>query len=142
MSNEKTVAIDRLFASWLIGGGCAIIIATFAALMAGQALAEVRVRGQHATSKQPYWNVGRIDKDLTAACQRGEFKQRRYVTYSVGFIGERGRGLTGIANKEWNLVDPKGLAKTGFTYHFFNQGFSNCKVYVARTPEKRNDGNN
>lgn len=112
----------------------AALIACTTVVAVSGAEAANRVRGQYATSKQPYWNVGQIDKSLTAACQRGEFRQRRYVTYSIGFLGERGRGLTGIAKKNWNLFDPKALAKPGFTYHFFNQGYSNCKVYVARTP--------
>ncbi len=75
-----------------------------------------------------------MDKKLSGACQRGEFRQRKYVTLSVGFIGKQGRGMTGIANKNWNLIDPKGLAKAGFTYHFYNQGYSNCKVFVAKSP--------
>ena len=98
-----------------------------------------RVKGQYGTSKQPYWNVGKIDKALTGACQRGEFRQRKLAMYSIGYIGKQGRGLTGIAKKNWNLIDPKGLAKDGFTYHFFNQGYSNCKVYVAKTPARRDD---
>ncbi len=100
-----------------------------------------RVKGQYATSKQPYWKVGRIDRGLSGACQRGEFRQRKYVTYSIGYTGKLGRGLTGIANKHWNLIDPKGLAKEGVTYHFFKQGYSNCKVFVAKTPVNRNAGN-
>ena len=118
----------------------AVLVMTLAFSVAtvSVATAEVRVKGQYATSKQPYWKVGKMDKKLSGACQRGEFRQRKYVTYSVGFIGKQGRGLTGIANKNWNLVDPKGLAKVGFTYHFFNQGYSNCKVFVAKTPVKRN----
>ena len=100
-----------------------------------------RVKGQYATSKQPYWDVGRMDKNLSGACQRGEFRQRKYVTYSIGYIGKQGRGLTGIANKYWNLIDPKGLAKDGVTYHFFNQGYSNCKVFVAKTPLRTNPAN-
>lgn len=96
-----------------------------------------RVKGQYATSKQPYWNVGKMDRGLSGACQRGEFRQRKYVTYSIGYTGKQGRGLTGIANKYWNLIDPKGLAKDGFTYHFFNQGYSNCKVFVAKAPVRK-----
>ncbi len=97
-------------------------------------VAKERVRGQYATSKQPYWKVGTIDKKLSSACQRGEFRQRKYLVYSIGFDGGRGRGITGIAQKHWNLIDKKGLAKANLTYHFFNQGYSNCKVYVSITP--------
>lgn len=125
----------NILASWGIGSRLFYVVAACAFMTMAQVDAEVRVRGEHGTSKRPYWEIGRLDKALTSACQRGEFKQRKYVTYSVGFVGDKGRGLTGIAVKNWNLIDPKGLAKEGVTYHFFNQGYSNCKVYVAPTPQ-------
>jgi len=119
--------------------GSVCIVATAFALFVNTAVADAgsRVKGQHATSKQPYWKVGRMDKTLSSACQRGEFRQRKHTAYSVGFNGELGRGVTGIANKNWNLIDTKNLAKPGFTYHFFNQGYSNCKVFVAKTPLRK-----
>ena len=101
------------------------------------AIAKERVRGQFATSKQPYWAVGTLNKQLSNACQRGEFRQRKYLIYSIGYDGKNGRGITGIAQKNWNLIDKKGLAKPNLTYHFFNQGYSNCKVYVAKTPVRK-----
>lgn len=105
-------------------------------LLAVHASAKERVRGQYATSKQPYWNVGTLNKELSNACQRGEFRQRKYLVFSIGFDGNRGRGITGIAQQNWNLVDTKGLSKPNLTYHFFNQGYSNCKVYVSKTPRR------
>ena len=114
-------------------------IAVSVALLGGfTAEAGNRVKGQYATTKQPYWKVGKIDKALSGACQRGEFRQRKVATYSVGYIGSQGRGLTGIASKDWNLIDPNGLAKPGFSYHFYNQGYSNCKVFVALIPGEGN----
>lgn len=124
----------------LILNTSAVFLAVCIGFLPVSAEAGNRVKGQYATSKQPYWKVGKLDKQLSQACQRGEFRQRKLAVYSVGFIGKQGRGLTGIANKNWNLIDRKGLAKEGFTYHFFNQGYSNCKVYVAKTPARR-DGN-
>ena len=94
------------------------------------------VKGQYSTSTKPYWSVGVLDRRLSDACQRGDFLQRRIGSYSIGYIGDRGRGITGVATKRWNLIDPKGFSKPNFTYHFKNQGFSNCKVYVAKTPKK------
>jgi hypothetical protein len=93
------------------------------------------IKGQYSTSKKPYWAVGVLDRRLSDACRRGDFIQRRVGSYSIGYIGERGRGITGVASKRWNLIDPKGFSKPNFTYHFKNQGFSNCKVYVAKTPK-------
>jgi hypothetical protein len=108
----------------------------FSNLIVTSVSAKERVKGQYATSKQPYWNVGTLNKQLSNACQLGEFRQRKYLVFSIGFDGGRGRGITGIAQQNWNLIDKKGLAKPNLTYHFFNQGYSNCKVFVSRTPKR------
>jgi len=117
--------------------GAFAVPAMLVVLPVGQLMAESRVSGQYSVSKQPYWNVGTIDKQLSNACQRGEFRQRKYLVYSIGYVGGKGQGITGIATKNWNLIDKRGLAKPNMTYHFFNQGYSNCRVYSARTPRKR-----
>jgi len=100
--------------------------------------AEARSKRQYATTKQPYWSVGEIDKELSRACQRGEFKQRKSLNLSIGYLGAVGRGITGVATDRWNLIDKRRLAKADHTYHFYHQGYSDCKVYVARTPPRRN----
>jgi hypothetical protein len=113
--------------------------ATFVALGFGDfsiAKAGSPIKGQYTTSEMPYWSVGVFDGFLSDACRRGDFIQRRLGSYSIGYIGKRGRGITGIATKYWNLIDRTGLSKPNFTYHFKNQGFSNCKVYVAKIPKK------
>ncbi|NQV99497.1 MAG: hypothetical protein HQ483_07350 [Rhodospirillales bacterium] len=115
--------------------GVALVMA-IAGVSGSAVAAGSRVKGEYANSRQPYWKIGTLDKQLSGACQRGEFRQRRNAAYSVGFIGPEGRGMTGIANKDWNLIDPRGLAKAGFSYHFYNQGYSNCKVFVARMPAR------
>ena len=99
-------------------------------------IAKQRVVGQYTSSKYPYWNVGNVSKELSIACREGIFRQRKYLFYSIGYLGKNGRGITGIAKKGWNLFDPKGLARSEYTYHFFNQGYSNCKVFVAKTPQR------
>ena len=96
-----------------------------------------RTKGQYATSGQPYWRVGALNRKLSHACQRGEFGQRKLRLMTVGFLGSRGRAQTGIATSTWNLVDPNGLAQPNTTYHFFNQGYSNCKVYTSPIPRRR-----
>ena len=101
-----------------------------------EAVSKQRVTGQYSTSKYPYWAVGTLNKQLSIACRDGGFKQQKYLLYSIGYLGKRGRGITGIAKKGWNLYDPFKLAKPGFTYHFFNQGYSNCKVFMAKTPRQ------
>jgi len=98
--------------------------------------AETGVRDQYATSKQPYWRVGRYNRTLSIACQKGEFLQKEYLRWSIGFNGRQGRGVTGVAFKGWNLIDKFGRAQDGMTYHFHNQGYSNCKVYESQTPRR------
>ncbi len=94
-----------------------------------------RVKSQYTVSKQPYWAVGVFNRLLSNACRRGEFIQHDVESYSIGYLGEKGRAITGIATKGWNLLDINGLSKPNLTYHFKNQGYSNCKVYVAKTPK-------
>lgn len=89
----------------------------------------------YARSPSPYWKVGRLDPALSHACRRMQFNQLNAFHTFIGFYGERGRGSTGVARKEWNLDDPLGLAQAGFTYHFFNDGLSDCRVYVAGRAE-------
>lgn len=103
---------------------------------ASAARSKVSEPGRWATSNSPYWKVGTIDNRLTDACQRLQFNQRHLDRLFIGYTGEKGKGVTGIATKEWNLRDPLGLAKPGFTYHFFNDGFSDCRVYVAKSPAR------
>lgn len=89
--------------------------------------------GTYATSKSPYWNVGNYDDRLTKACRRGQFNQIKANVYNIHFLGPKGRSVTGIATKGWNLVDPRGMALDGYTFHFFNDGYSDCRVYIAQS---------
>jgi hypothetical protein len=88
--------------------------------------------GRYAKSKRPLWHVGHLDANLSDACRRSQFNQIHDQRHHIGFTGERGQGTVGFAKLGWNLRDPKGLARPGVTYHFFNDGHSNCKVFVAK----------
>ena len=88
--------------------------------------------GKYKNSKQPYWGVGQYNGTLSDACRRHEFNQKKIQNLNIGYSGKIGRGVTGIATQAWNLHDPRGLAEVNITYHFFNDRYSNCKVYVAR----------
>ena len=110
--------------------GCLLALALASSPVAG---AE-RVRGQYATSKSPIYRVGTLDPKLSRLCRDGKFKQRKLLLLSIGYVGPKGKGISGIAQKNWNLYDPTGAAKDNMTYHFFNQGYSNCRVYVAKNP--------
>lgn len=87
---------------------------------------------KYSRSKHPYWAVGQYNEALSNACRRSVFNQKKIENLNIGYSRERGKGVTGIAMLGWNLRDPQGLAEPNVTYHFFNDGYSNCKVYVAR----------
>lgn len=99
---------------------------------APKARSRVPVPALYASSEQPYWRVGDADKRLSVLCQKGEFNQIERYRWIIGYGGKRGAGVTGIANPAWNLYDPHRLALADHTYHFFNDGFSNCRVFSAR----------
>jgi hypothetical protein len=123
----------------------AFILAPYVGLVAlaavliggGGAHAGNRVKGEYAQSRQPIYQVGDLDVKLSKLCRKGLFKQRKILRLSIGYLGDKGKGVTGIAQKNWNLYDPTGVAEDQRTYHFFNQGYSNCRVYVAVTPPPR-----
>lgn len=101
------------------------------------ALAKNKVKGEHANSRSPVYKVGDLNAKLSRLCRQGLFKQHKLLRLSIGYIGDKGKGITGIAKQDWNLYDPTGASEADKTYHFFNQGYSNCRVYVAVTPPPR-----
>jgi hypothetical protein len=115
-----------------------MLVFLYIASLAQEAFAQSRVKGQYASSRSPVYQVGDYNGKLSRMCRRGQFKQRKILNLSIGYIGPNGQGITGIAQKGCNLYDPQGVAEDERTYHFFNQGFSNCRVYVAVTPRPRN----
>ncbi len=109
-------------------GQTALAAALAALTIFGAGLAQA---GQYANSRSPYWNVGSLNQVLSDACQNRQFNQIEPFQLTLGFIGPTGMAITGIAKMGWNLYDPTQLAQPGFTYHFFNDGLSNCQVYAA-----------
>lgn len=75
--------------------------------------------------------VGNLNERLSQACRAREFNQRRPYHIVIRFKGDRDTGVSGIATTNWNLYDPLGLAAPLMTFHFFNDGYSNCRVYVS-----------
>ena len=114
-----------------------LLAVIFTGGVASYAEARKRVKGQHSTTKVPYWKVGEISKELSSACQRGEFRQRKNLNLTIGYIGKTGWGITGIATNQWNLVDVRRLRKPNQTYHFYHQGYSDCRVYIAPTDKRK-----
>ncbi len=70
---------------------------------------------KHAYSQNPYWAVGQYNNVLSDACQRNFFNQKQIQNLTNGYHGDQGMGITGIATREWNLRDPKGLATQNIT---------------------------
>lgn len=91
---------------------------------------------QYGRSIAPFWEVGVPDPALSRLCRDGQFNQRAHNGYYIGYLGKAnpGRGYTGIAKKGYNLYDPTLQAEPKTTYHFFNDGYSNCRVYTAPDP--------
>ena len=110
------------------------ILRIFVGVISVLMLGEIAFAGptKYKRSKAPYWGVGQYNSTLSDACRRHEFNQKKIQNLNIGYSGKIGRGVTGIATQAWNLHDPKGLAEVNITYHFFNDRYSNCKVYVAR----------
>jgi hypothetical protein len=105
------------------------VLASFSAVAFGATA--MAGSGKFTITNRPYWNVGQYNGALSDACQRNIFNQKKIQTLNIGYIGKKGMGVTGIATREWNLRDPTGLAKPNITYHFYNDRYSNCKVYIA-----------
>lgn len=87
----------------------------------------------YAWTNDSFWNVGRLDKDLSALCRRNAFNQVQKNRLKIWYTGKGniGRGTTGVAKYGWNLHDPRGVALPDVTYHFINDGYSDCTVFVA-----------
>lgn len=75
--------------------------------------------------------VGSLNQRLSLACRAREFNQRRAYHIVIKFKGDTDTGVSGIATTNWNLYDPTNLAEPRMTFHFFNDGYSNCRVYVS-----------
>lgn len=119
-----------------VTSACRMALAALAllAFSAADATAANRVKGEYAQSKSRVSQVGQYNAKLSRLCRRGQFKQRKVLRLSIGFVGPNGRGITGVAKPGWNLYDPTGVGDPKFTYHFQNQGYSSCRVYEALTP--------
>lgn len=87
----------------------------------------------YAWTNDNFWKVGRLDKELSALCRRNAFNQVQKNRLKIWYTGKDniGRGMTGVAKYGWNLHDPRRVAVPDVTYHFINDGYSDCTVFVA-----------
>lgn len=113
-------------------GCCAALVACWlaAGLAPRPALAVDINPRQYGYSNDPFYKIGNINPELSKLCRLGSFNQRRIGEYFTAFGGES-RNIVGIAKKNYNLFDPTAKADPSKTYHFYNDGTSQCRVYVA-----------
>lgn len=76
-------------------------------------------------------------EDLSEACTEGNFTEgmRHAVTAIFDYGGTQAQ--YGVANWQFNLHDPQGLAEEGMSYFFYQGPDGDCTVY-----ERENDPNN
>lgn len=81
----------------------------------------------------PHWEVGNLDKELSMLCRQNKFNQIHKKRLKILYTDKKniGRGTTGVAKMNWNLIDPLRKAVPDVTYHFIDDGYSSCRVYVA-----------
>jgi hypothetical protein len=115
----------------------AIFLGLTALILSDTASAQKGVPGEWAQTKSGIYKVGDYNAELSRLCRQGIFRQRKLLRLSIGYLGDKGYGITGIAQQGYNLYDPTGASEPNRTYHFYSQGYSNCRVYVAVTPPPR-----
>lgn len=110
----------------------ALVLAAAAGLLAVVGT-DARAGSTYGWTNSPYWNVGNLDKELSLLCRRDQFNQVQKTRLKIWYTGKDniGRGNTGVAKQGWNLRDPLRKALPDRTYHFVNDGYSDCKVFVA-----------
>ncbi|MBE1237007.1 hypothetical protein IHV25_05025 [Phaeovibrio sulfidiphilus] len=108
-------------------------------MAAGDAVASERTT-LYGLTGSTFRKVGTLDPALSRSCREGMFNQIRKDRLYIGYFGPGPgrRTLTGIAKQGFNLHDPTGRAEPDTTYHFHNDGYSDCLVFVAREGDRPN----
>lgn len=122
----------------MLGATLALAVGTLALAPAAEAYDKSQ---RYGVATAPFQDVGTMDKALSSLCRRNMFNQRKKVNLYIGYVGENNSGrhtMTGIAKQNWNLYDPTRASEPNVTYHFFNDGYSNCQVFVAREGDQKN----
>jgi hypothetical protein len=120
---------------WGVGTRAVTMVAVVAmSLLPGQTAFALNKAIQYGVSTAPYWKVGTIMPELSKLCRKGQFNQVFKDGLYIGYGGKGNAGgvaISGIAKRGFNLYDPLGKADPVNTYHFKNDGYSNCTVYQA-----------
>jgi len=77
-------------------------------------------------SPDPLQESWKVSAELSSACSRGHFKQKRQHGLVAVMDGRKyGAGVGGHSS----LIDPRKLAKPQVVYVFTGQGTTDCRVY-------------
>lgn len=87
---------------------------------------------QYGISDQPLYKVGTHNSPLSLLCRQGKFNEVRINYYYMTFTNPEWGGAVGIAKKNFNLYDPEQKAIPTETYFFYQDGTSECAVYLAK----------
>ncbi len=87
---------------------------------------------QYGISKEPLWKVGTRDTALSLACRQGRFNEARINYYYMTFTNAEFGGTTGIAKVGFNLIDKDNKGRPNETYFFYQDGTSECGVFIAK----------
>lgn len=81
---------------------------------------------------QDWRAAGRVDKELSAACRRGEFREYAPNRFRAVFRD----GMLGVAfGHGMNLVDTGKRADPGLIYYFRDSNTTGCLVLSANNPD-------
>ncbi len=86
----------------------------------------------------PFWEIGTVDKKLSTLCSTARFNQVDTNRVTVGFNGQLGGGVLGVALGDgYNLYDPTRAARPGDTYFFHRDRTGQCTVFFWNADERK-----
>lgn len=89
-------------------------------------------------SDLPFWEIGLVDKKLSNLCSTARFNQVDTNRVTLGFNGQVGAGVLGVALGDgFNLYDPSRAARPGDTYFFHRDRTGQCTVFFWNAEERR-----
>ncbi|MSP88834.1 MAG: hypothetical protein EXQ92_08495 [Alphaproteobacteria bacterium] len=86
----------------------------------------------------PFWEIGTVDKKLSNLCSTARFNQVDTNRVTVGFNGQVGAGVLGVARGDgYNLFDPTRAARPDDTYFFHRDRTGQCTVFFWNAEERK-----
>jgi len=111
-----------------------VLFGCVAAVLAGFS-PDARAYDSHAyrygISNEPLYKVGTRSSPLSLLCRQGQFNEVRINFYYMTFTNPQWGGTVGIAKVGFNLYDPGNKGNPNESYFFYEDGTSDCAVYLA-----------